>query len=185
MTPRVKVLLLLLIVVGGAWFFYQKSNSSAPGSGTVTPAGSGTPAETASSPATQTESAPVGADPGLSRDVFHLPNRLMTKLKQKEEEYLRLKNHPEPDPSDPRTVPAIPPVILSDLKLQGLFWNKGVPQALINRKTVSEGAQVSGVTVKKILKDRVIVQAQGQESELILQTKDQTTDENPSSIRPL
>ncbi len=187
MTPRIKLLLLLLIVIGGIWFFYQKSNPFIPNFGTVDSpsAGSGTPTETTASQETQTPAAPVSADPGLSRDVFHLPNRLATKLKQKEDEYQRLKKLQEQAPPDRSLVPVIAPVILADIKLQGLFWNNGVPQALINRKAVSEGDQVSGVTIKKILKDRVIVQAQGQESELTLQTKDQTTDENPSSIRPL
>ena len=187
-TPRIKGLLLLLLVVGGGWFLYQRSNSTS-GSGGNLPLSipilnPGTPAQ---APPASTENSPAPvSEPLLARDAFHIPTTLSEKLRQKEADYLRQQlQQQQIETAAQKPGPATPPPAISDLKLQGLFWSNHGNQAIINRKMVSEGAEFAGVKIKKILKDRVVVEAQGQESELILQTRDDKTDENGTPYRPL
>ena len=55
---------------------------------------------------------------------------------------------------------------ISDLSLEGIIWDETKPLAIINDEVVGCGDKVSGVTVVKIEKDKVILNYQNETFEL-------------------
>ena len=158
------VVVLLLILFVGVFLLSKKAPE--PGSGAVpTPAPDGTPA-----PAGQAEPLPAvapAASPDLSipRDVFLLPTALLQRLQQREQEAIDLVNQKKAD-LDKITPVTAQQIGITDLELQGIFWNVSNPQAIINRRIVSVGDRIDSAEVEAITKEGVILSLNGQKFDL-------------------
>ena len=160
------VVVLLLILFVGVFLLSKKAPE--PGSGAVpTPAPDGTPA-----PAGQAEPLPAvapAASPDLSipRDVFLLPIALLQRLQQREQEAIDLaKANREKEELDKTTPVTAQQIGITDLELQGIFWNVSNPQAIINRRIVSVGDRIDSAEVEAITKEGVILSLNGQKFDL-------------------
>jgi type II secretory pathway component PulC len=69
-----------------------------------------------------------------------------------------------PTPAESVAVPETAPIVPSfpTLKLQGIFYNRVNPAAVINGKTYSVGGAISGARITKIEPDKVIVEWNGE-----------------------
>jgi hypothetical protein len=80
---------------------------------------------------------------------------------------------PPAKPAEPILAAPVAPVVEAPwpapLTLQGIFYNKTAPRALISGKTVGLGDTVNGVRVAGIESDRVVVEWNGQTKELVLE----------------
>jgi type II secretory pathway component PulC len=78
----------------------------------------------------------------------------------------------EPEPKESSSAAASPSGVLENLKLVGIAWG-AISEAMIREVKegrtffLKEGEQIMGVVVKEILKDRVIVEHEGQTKELM------------------
>jgi len=79
----------------------------------------------------------------------------------------------EPDPKEAAAAAAAGPLgVLENFKLVGIAWGS-IPEAMIREVKegrtffLKEGEKIRGVVVKEILKDRVIVEHEGQTKELM------------------
>ena len=99
----------------------------------------------------------------------------LVSFKQSEEEKFLYASHDKRDPLVPlvdkkgRPVAVVEGGIqfkISDLSLEGIIWDETKPLAIINDEVVGCGDKVSGVTVVKIEKDKVILNYQNETFEL-------------------
>lgn len=159
------VVVLLLVLFVGVFLLSKKAPE--PGSG-VAP--SPVPDGTAPAAAAQQEPAPVGVpasapDLSIPRDVFLLPAALLQRLQQREQAAIDLANKKRADLIDTKVVPA-DQIGITDLELQGIFWNVSNPQAIINRQIVSVGDRIDSAEVEAITKEGVILSLNGQKFNL-------------------
>ena len=108
------------------------------------------------------QQAPI--DLSIPRDSFNLPVLLKEALLAR----IQTPAPPVQQPVD-AVQPDAPAVPFPVLRIQGLFWGSGRPQAIINRRIISEGETLSvsgaeeGVKVLEITADGVKVSFQGKE----------------------
>ena len=146
-----------LLVAGGIGNSPTSSSTSLPRTGR---GGQGVLADIPTKlPAQQ---API--DLAIPRDPFDLPTLLKDRLLAR----IQPPTPPVQHPVD-AVQPNAPEVPLPVLRVQGLFWGVGRPQAIINRRIVSEGETLSvseakeGVKVLEVSADGVKVSFQGKE----------------------
>lgn len=159
------VVVLLLILFVGVFLLSKKAPE--PGSGVVsTPA----PGGTAPTPVGQAELPPAAVSPAapdlsIPRDVFLLPAALLQRLQQRTQEAIDQENKKKEESSQAVPVSA-EQIGITDLELQGIFWNVSNPQAIINRQIVSVGDRIENAEVKAITKDGVTLTSNGQQFDL-------------------
>ncbi len=176
------VVVLLLVLFVGVFLLSKKAPE--PGSG-VTPAP--VPDGTAPAAASQAEPPPTvvpasAPDLSIPRDVFLLPAALLQRLQQREQEAIDLENKKKLDFSPTEVVPA-EQIGITDLELQGIFWNISNPQAIINRQIVSVGDSVDSAEVEAITQEGVILSLNGQKFNLKPETFRSSGDKKEGSSR--
>jgi hypothetical protein len=147
------VIVAVVLVLAG-WFFWKCWETSHPAVA-VKPAPASAPAAAAKvalAPAPSPAPAPVApaVPPPPAASVARLPAKPA-----------------EPMPAAPVVAAAWP----TPLTLQGIFYSKTNPLALINGKTVGPGESVGGVVVARIESDRVIVEWNGHSKDLLLEAQ--------------
>jgi hypothetical protein len=173
------VVVLLLILFVGVFLLSKKAPE--PGSG-VTPAPVPDGTAPAAVPQQEPKPAPVPAsapDLSIPRDVFLLPAALLQRLQQREQEAIDLANKKRQD-LIPEVVPA-EQIGITDLELQGIFWNVSNPQAIINRQIVSVGDRVDSAEVEAITQEGVILSLNGQRFNLKPETFHSSGDKKEGS----
>ena len=90
------------------------------------------------------------------------PKNLFTRLEEESGSLAVLR-----DPFVP-PVKALPQEPPKKMHLAGILWDKNQPTAIINGVLVTIGGSVDGKIVKVIDKDRVILEENGQETELFI-----------------
>jgi hypothetical protein len=175
------VAVLLLILFVGVFLLSKKAPE--PGSGVApTPIPDGTapvPPGQAEPPAAVPASAP---DLSIPRDVFLLPKALLQRLQQREQGAIDLENQKKQLLSQTEVVPA-QQIGITDLELQGIFWNVSNPQAIINRQIVSVGDRIDSAEVEAITKEGVILSLNGQRFNLKPETFRSSGDKKEGSSR--
>lgn len=73
---------------------------------------------------------------------------------------------------------------LEGLILQGILWNAQKPLAIINEEMIREGDFVKGAHVKKIEKDHVILEAEGNEKILFIEGVKGESDKKQEDKKP-
>ncbi|MBI3323524.1 MAG: hypothetical protein HYZ95_03565 [Candidatus Omnitrophica bacterium] len=161
------VVIVLLMAFGAVWAATRQGTAPAPSAPATAPA----PDAAAPREGPQTES-PLWEGAGaeavsLARDLFGLPSRLHEKIRERERalelERQRLQGQPAPQPVPVETQP---PLELSTLDLQGIFWGTDRPQAIINRRILSVGDTIDGAEIAAIREEGVTLTYGEQKVEL-------------------
>ena len=158
------IVIVLLLVFGGVWLTTRKSAVLRPAAPVVTTPAPRSPALPNKQEAQQITGQAAEEAASLARDLFHLPDRLLQKIRQREQTL----EQPPAQQNEPAVeqTPAAPPAELSAWELQGVFWGTDKPQAIINRKILSVGDTIEGAKVTAITKEGVTLSQGGQELEL-------------------
>lgn len=162
------IVIVLLIIFGAVWASTRKAPvpGGSPSPAVTGPQPGAAPAHRPAEPAPVEEREPEG---DLARDLFQLPANLLQKIRERErvlEEQARLQREQALQPPNAPAAPVGPPLELSSLELQGIFWGTGTPQAIINRKILSVGDTIEEAEVTAINEEGVTLSYGGQEVEL-------------------